>query len=444
MHLALQRVEVPPDQLDQGTAQWAADVRELSYDMEDAVDAFSLHMGVDDDPAAAGMRSWLRGFLHKTAQLLSKGKALHQVASAVSEAKRLAKELGEIHQRYAGLKRKHAGDASDIDPRLIAMYIEAADLIGVDGVTDKLIKVMSDSLEVDLKTISIVGFGGLGKTTLANAVYDKIKVQFDCGAFVSVSRNPEFARIFKKILHQLDKEEFKDVNEAARDVDQLIHELKRYLIVIDDLWDENNWKLIKCAFPKNTCNSRLIITTRKHNVSEASCSSNIDIIHKMMPLSGDDSLRLFHSRIFHHGCDGVQELPQTITGLRNLMCLHLDWDTRLPKGFGNLMSSLEELNCVRVGGDDSKAVAEELGHLTRLRVLTMKWTTEDFGEDLVQSLGNLRKLQSLEIKNPYPPRDYASRVRVSPVGEKVHPHLYPTGAKSGGAPHPGPELPSLD
>ncbi|KAK3159814.1 hypothetical protein QOZ80_1BG0051390 [Eleusine coracana subsp. coracana] len=313
MYVKLREVaEVPPDRLDEGTKLWASDVRELSYDMADAIDAFTLHVG---DPTDTG----LRGFLKRMARLFSKGKALHEIAGAVRDAKDLAKELGEIHQRYAGLKLQDvsvSASASDIDPRLMATFTEAADLVGVDDARDELIKVLSNRSEVDVKIVSIVGLGGLGKTTLANAVYDKIKVQFVCSAFVSVSRNPDITRIFKKILHQLDKEEFKDINEAVRDVDQLIRELKqylqskRYLIVIDDLWDETNWKYIKCAFPKNTCSSRLIITTRKLNVSTASCSSDGDIIYKMKPLSDDDSLRLFHLRIFHHGNRCHPELEQ--------------------------------------------------------------------------------------------------------------------------------------
>ncbi|KAK3159839.1 hypothetical protein QOZ80_1BG0051690 [Eleusine coracana subsp. coracana] len=489
MHLALQRVEVPPEQLDQGTAEWASNVRELSYDMEDAVDAFILHLGENDDHAAAtvGLRSRFRGFLDKTVRLFSKGKSLHLVAAAVREAKRLTTELDEIHQRYAGVGASSIID--DLDPRLKAMSTEAADLVGVDGARDEVIKILSsDESEVDVQTVSIVGFGGLGKTTLARAVFDKIKLQFNCSAFVSVSKNPDITRIFKKILYQLDGEKFSDINEAVRDYDQLVHDLKeflhnkRYLIVIDDLWDVKSWEFIKCAFPRNTCSSRLITTSRKRNVSEATFSFDAGKIHEMKPLSDTDSLRLFHSRIFHpvdgcppeleqvsrdilkkcggfqvvrvldlEGCDlssrnlnlrhvgklghlrylglrrthirelpdevgklqflqtldvrgshGVQELPATITGLRKLMCLRLDWDTRLPNGLGNNnLTSLEELTGLRIGGHDDSAamVTTELGHLTGLRVLTLRWErpANSIDEALVQSLGNLRKLQSLDM-----------------------------------------------
>ena len=76
-----------------------------------------------------------------------------------------------------------------------------------------------------LKTVSIVGFGGLGKTTLAKVVYDKLKGQFDCTAVISVSENPNIERIFINILHQLGH----DKNVGTCDTQQLINEVRAFL-----------------------------------------------------------------------------------------------------------------------------------------------------------------------------------------------------------------------
>jgi hypothetical protein len=73
----------------------------------------------------------------------------------------------------------------------------------------------------------------------------------------------------------------------------------RYLIVIDDIWDEKAWQLIKCAFSKKSPGSKLITTTRIVSVSEACCSSSDDI-YRMKPLSHDVSRRLFNKRVFSH------------------------------------------------------------------------------------------------------------------------------------------------
>jgi thymidylate kinase len=53
------------------------------------------------------------------------------------------------------------------------------------------------------KIISIVGFGGLGKTTLANVVYEKIREQFDGWGFVSVSQTLDMTKLLKGMLYEL-------------------------------------------------------------------------------------------------------------------------------------------------------------------------------------------------------------------------------------------------
>ena len=86
------------------------------------------------------------------------------------------------------------------------MYKKAAELIGTEEKSNELIDKLMEGDKLSkkqLKAVSIVGFGGLGKTTLTKVVYDKLKGQFDCTAFVSVSENPNIERIFINILHQL-------------------------------------------------------------------------------------------------------------------------------------------------------------------------------------------------------------------------------------------------
>ncbi|CAO2180222.1 unnamed protein product [Urochloa humidicola] len=231
MHAALREVaKVPSDQLDEQVAQWAGEVRELSYDIEDAVDAFVVRVKGNNntEPARAGLKSRVQDLLKKTARLFDKGKALHQLAGAIGDAQSLAKQLGELRQRYERLELPVGGMGTEtIDPRV---FIEATrELVGVDSSRDQLIRKLSDGSKKHVQTLSIFGFGGLGKTTLARAVYDRVKVQFECAAFVSVSQRPDITRIFKKLLFELDEEKYAYINEAFRDAGQLIHQLRGFL-----------------------------------------------------------------------------------------------------------------------------------------------------------------------------------------------------------------------
>lgn len=73
----------------------------------------------------------------------------------------------------------------------MVLYTNVTELTGIEDSRDKLINMLLEGDDWSkhlLKMVSIVGFGGFGKTTLAKAAYDKIKGQFDCGAFVLVSQ----------------------------------------------------------------------------------------------------------------------------------------------------------------------------------------------------------------------------------------------------------------
>uniref|UniRef100_A0ACD5VKW1 Uncharacterized protein n=2 Tax=Avena sativa TaxID=4498 RepID=A0ACD5VKW1_AVESA len=330
MHAALRKVaEVPHEQLDEGVKIWAGNVRELSYHMEDIVDAFMVH--VDDGGQPAGWKNRGKDFVKSTIKLFKKEKHLHRIYDALEEVVGQAKQLSELRQRYdQDIRYPYPGGAGlstdptcvSIDPRVMALYTDEKELVGIEETRDELVNMLlegDDWSKHPLKTVSIVGFGGLGKTTLAKVAYEKIKVQFDCDAFVSISRKPNMKKVFKDILYELDKKKYASIPHETMDERQFIDVLidllsnKRYLIVIDDIWDENTWRLIKCAFSKYSPGSRIITTTRIVSVSHACCCSSDDI-YRIRPLSPDVSRRLFHKRVFPHDKACRREFVQASEG----------------------------------------------------------------------------------------------------------------------------------
>ncbi|KAF7093688.1 hypothetical protein CFC21_096084 [Triticum aestivum] len=310
MHTVLRKVgEVPSDQLEEPVRIWAGKVRDLSCDMEDVVDDFLVRVDEGSNSKPTNMRNRVKKFLKKTTKLFGKGKALHQICDAIDEAQVLAKELGDLHKRYM-LDMPNTSNSATIDPRVLALHKDVGELVGVDRTRDELIKTLiceDGSSKEQLKMISIVGVGGLGKTTLAKAVYEKIKAQFDCVAFVPVGQNPDIRKVFKDLLYGLDKKKFMDIHNTIMDERLLIEEIneflmdKRYLIVIDDIWKEEIWRYIDCALYKNKLHSLVLTTTRNVSVSEACLSSSDGMIHRMKPLCDEDSQILFHRRIFQSG-----------------------------------------------------------------------------------------------------------------------------------------------
>ncbi|CAO1943300.1 unnamed protein product [Urochloa humidicola] len=296
---ALRKVaQVPWDQLDEEVKLWAREVRESSYDMEDVLDTFLVHVQQHDSKESSSLAKRL---VDKMATLLTKSKARRKISVGVKD---IMSHLDEVTARCRRYKVDDIvakpSTASVVDPRLAAMYNKVNSLVGIDKSSGDLIS-MLQLPSPKMKIVSVVGVGGLGKTTLAKAVHDKVKGDFDRWAFVPVGRNPDLTKVIQGILIQLDKQRymefnfghFHQINEFIDELREFLLENKRFFIVIDDIWEVQSWETIKLAFhDDNTCGGRVLITTRKLDVA-----TKADEIYKLPPLPYASSKELFYSRI---------------------------------------------------------------------------------------------------------------------------------------------------
>uniref|UniRef100_A0ACD5WT67 Uncharacterized protein n=1 Tax=Avena sativa TaxID=4498 RepID=A0ACD5WT67_AVESA len=221
METALVKIsEVPIDQPpDTQVKLWARDVRDLSYELEDSIDKFMVRI---HEPQS------FMGFIDRCLSLLTKPKIRHKIGAEVKDIKRRIHEVSERRDRYkvGNIVAKPIGLTID-SLRLSALYTKATELIGTDKKIQDLIREIKGTdheSEKHKKIVSVVGIGGLGKTTLANVVYKKLRKNFDCGAFVSVSQNPNMEKIFKDLLYQLCPDFYQ-----ISDEDWLIKEIREHL-----------------------------------------------------------------------------------------------------------------------------------------------------------------------------------------------------------------------
>jgi disease resistance protein RPM1 len=229
MHAALRKVvAVPWDQLDEQVKVWAREVREASYDMEDILDTFLVRV----DGQKEADPSKLKRAMKKMGDLFSKGKARREISCAIEDITKQLKQMTERHAMYRidDLVVKPAATTS-IDPRLSALYTKVSQLVGIEEPRDKVIKMLTSVAEdMETKIVSIVGFGGLGKTTLAKAVYENLADDVRFKAFVPVGRNPDLKKVLKDILIGLDNQRYMmQSNFTILDEKQLIDELRDFL-----------------------------------------------------------------------------------------------------------------------------------------------------------------------------------------------------------------------
>ncbi|KAM3354607.1 hypothetical protein ACQJBY_025363 [Aegilops geniculata] len=267
------------EDLDPQTKEWRDQVRDMSYEIEDCIDKYMHKLNHEPNKV-----SGIKGFIRKSIAKMKNMGVVHGISGQLEQLKLQVIETSERHKRLLMPAQVTSGvSTTTIDPRMPALYADATDLVGIDATRDELIELVTDQEEKELKVVSIVGYGGLGKTTLAIQVYRHLQGQFDFQAKVLMSRIFDMKRILRAILFQTNETDYRYQNTESWGEDLLIEKLrkflmdKRYFVVIDDIWDARNWDAIKCAFPDGKLGSRIMTTTRISSVAKSCCTHRVII-----------------------------------------------------------------------------------------------------------------------------------------------------------------------
>ncbi|XP_024019649.1 disease resistance protein RPM1 [Morus notabilis] len=169
--------------------------------------------------------------------------------------------------------------------------------------------------------ISLVGEGGIGKTTLAKNVHNDevVKRHFElASAWITVSQPYNLTKVLMEMKRQLCKSGADCLVEENNAIEQLIEcvrtylQTKRYVIFLDDVWDENFWDDTKLALPNNNEGSRIIVTTRNAAVADSCRETPYDVVQNLNPWSQTLAWELFCKKAFKYEFQGncPQELVQ--------------------------------------------------------------------------------------------------------------------------------------
>lgn len=226
MHAVLNKL-ANMEELDQQTMEWRNQVMGMAFDIEDSIDDFMHQVEVGE-----GANTGDVGFIAKIRQYVSELRVRHHFTKQIQELKSRVIEVSERRKRYK-LDEAAASSSSfvTVDPRMAALYTEAGNLVGIEGPVLDIVKLLDrkegdgDASPQGLRVVAIVGFGGLGKTTVANEVYRKIRGQYDCEMFVSVSQRPDLLKLLGRVIHKIGMPQLNHIVE----VEDLIESIRGYL-----------------------------------------------------------------------------------------------------------------------------------------------------------------------------------------------------------------------
>ncbi|XP_048555588.1 disease resistance protein Pik-2-like [Triticum urartu] len=298
---------------------WMKQVREVAYDVEDCVDEFTYHLG------STTSGSGLAGLFHRCIRFMQTVRVRRQIAKQIQQLKARATSISDRNSRYGGNHLISGAEGNtlaaqpapsyitSLDIRTPALFPEITELVGIEARQSNLVNWLVDENVQQLLVLSIFGFGGLGKTTLAMTTYQTASASFQCRAFVTVSQKFDVKGLIRDILRQIIRpvnqngpapavDPLKGMEEwnVGQLADMLRQHLedKRYLIVLDDIWSMSAWEGIRFCLPNSHTGSRIIVTTRMKTVAQACCLHEYDRNYEIEQLNGSESSELFFKRIF--------------------------------------------------------------------------------------------------------------------------------------------------
>ncbi|CAK8536971.1 unnamed protein product [Lathyrus sativus] len=327
---------------DRAIKDWLLKLKDAAYVLDDIL----------DDCATQLLEMESKGLSHKvqTSFLSSfhpKNVAFrYQMAKKMKNMRERLDEIAEERNKFHLTQIVREERSGVLDWRQTTSIITQPQVYGREEDKDRIINFLvcdASSFE-DLSVYPIVGLGGLGKTTLAQLVFNHERVvnHFELRIWVCVSEDFSLKRMIKAIIESTTGDAC-----AELDLEPLQRKLldllkgKKYLLVLDDVWDDGqeNWQRLKSVLACGGKGASILVTTRLLNVAEIMKTVPP---HDLSILSNTDCWELMKQRAFGPNeeergelvvigkeivkkCGGVPLAAMALGGLLRLKREKIEW-----------------------------------------------------------------------------------------------------------------------
>ncbi|TYI34646.1 hypothetical protein ES332_A03G023000v1 [Gossypium tomentosum] len=306
---------------------WLQRFKDACYHVEDLIDEFEIQALRRLVLKRGSTGRKVRHFFSGSNPLAFRFRMGYKIKKANETLNEISAEKAKFH-----LTEKHETNVIHRE-RETYSFVKTSSVIGRDEAKQHLLNFLKNPTDgEDIPVLPTVGIGGIGKTTLAQLVFNEesVKSHFELRIWVCVTEDFDIKQLMIKIIKSATGMNCKDMNkEELHKVLQDCLNGKRFFMVIDDVWNEDKkkWSELKDLLCGEAQGSRIIVTTRsrKHLSDENCLSLFLKLAFKEGEEKQHDNLVKIREGIVQK-CKGVALAVKTLGSLLRSTRVQHEWE----------------------------------------------------------------------------------------------------------------------